>query len=374
MVSAMLRDPWRSIGVLGLLTLAAPCQQLEDRSAPEPRRDAIQATVARLATEEFDRDALLAVIDAGDAAVLPLIEALDHAVREARGPPAERIGRALRAIGVPAARENEPVLEILRRQLTATPAASNPALDALVETLSELAWQTPDLVPRLAASFDDLEDPLVQTLLHVRERGYLRLARRITVPEDPNAQGLPDARFDAEILFDRELAACMEPHRASPDVRALVAALHADSQPGTCQFRMDWGVIARGITPEGARVLVRDAAARSLARIDPDHPEAALGLALLAADAPDPRERLRAMVALGQRGDVLADDAEIVEVIYQILGDRSDQRLCGETITACGASRFRSKEIRARLEQLAADPNPELAARAKSVLARPERR
>lgn len=371
MVRGMLRDPWRTIGALGLLTLAAPCQQLGDRPTPETRRAEIQGAIARMTADGFDHDALLAVIEAREDAVDPLLEAMGSAVREARGEAARRIGRALQAIGTPAARQNRRLLGILHESTRADPKKWNPALDAVVATLAELAWLAPELLGEFRESFDDLDDPV---MLAFRERRFdknlLRLGFRVTIAPDPDEPNLPVARLDAETLFERELAADWMVHRTDPAVAELIAAIRAESQPTTCMMRFTWGVMAMGESREGARRVVRDAAARALARIDPDHPEAALGLALLAADAPDPRERLRAMVALGQRGDALADETDVREVIHRILGDRSDQRLLAETITACGALGIDSQEIRARLRQLAADPKPELAARARSVLAR----
>lgn len=340
---------------------------------------ALEEAIAHLADEALDPDQLIVVIDAGAEAVDPLVEALDRALLAGRATEASRITRALRAIGEPAATRSERLLAMLSRNLTADASAWNEGYEGLARTIAELAWLDPAGLPKLRSAATDLFHPVVLAGVIAKKVGnrqtsYCRVLGRIALNTDEGDPTSPDLSLDGEDFVLCEFAA----ERAATHGRAalpeVLQLLHRTDPPIGCRVRLEHVGFATRLQPDEAHRLIEAAAARSLARIAPEHPESALGLALLATDAPDPRERVRAMRSLGALGDVVAGNERLLALLLEALGNDANRPLLADAITACGTIGASSAAFRERLKTLSEDERPEIAARANSALRSIERR
>ncbi len=334
---------------------------------------ALEAAIAHLADETLDPDQLIVVIDTGAEAVDPLVEALDRALLAGRATEASRITRALRAIGKPAAARNERLLAMLSRNLTADASAWNEGYEGLARTVAELAWLDPAGLPRLRRAAQDVFNgqtlkKVMRTIMTDDRSSYMRVFGRLAVVASDEDQESPAVSMDGEDLIRCEFAAERAAARGLAAMPELLEVLDAAEAPYLCRIRFERTSISSGLRPDEAHRLLEAAAARSLARLAPEHPKAALGLALLATDAPDPRERVRAMRSLGAMGEAVARDERILDLLLEALGNDANRPLLAEAITACGMIGVSRPAFRERLTTLSQDDRPDIAARARSAL------
>jgi hypothetical protein len=237
----------------------------------------------------------------------------------------------------------------------------------LAETIGALVAHDPRAAPEvrdlLITSIAAGDELRALGQLGPRGEGY-RLAIRLALFESEGDSVRCSARLNGRGVIERALAAELvdsREKRALPDLEAL---LDNEEHPRGAEMR-EVGGTSVGIYMEAdaANAVVWDAASRAIARIDPDHPQAIRGLALMVESADDPRDRVRAAAALGRHG------AAAVEQVDALLGaTRSeDDRLVAEAITALGMIGVTSDDVLARLRSLARDERPEIAKRAEAA-------
>ncbi len=335
--------------------------------AQTPDAEAIPTAIGRLRGERTDHEALGALIDAGDAAVDPLLAALESALAQDRDEQARRILRVLRAIGEPAARRSPVLMQLFGANIQETGGRSTAVRLDLTRTLAKLVWLAPAEMPKLRETVDELYEANKFFLLTGGNDQH-RLLRRLSIAADPQDPTRPEATLAAPDLMDRELAAELAWRDGETVVPALVAAIEGGDHP--TESKISYRNLGTAISVPGqlADEMIRGAAARSLARIAPDHPAALLGHCLLTRGADAPRTRVAAVMALARRGDSIRDEVEVLEALRSILDDDVPDDLLAEAITACGTIGLRDDQIRNRLEVLSNDPRTGIAKRAASVL------
>ncbi len=342
--------------LLGLATTIC-AQEGTDRS--------VAAAIQRLHGDRTDREALVVLIDAGGAAAEPLATALEQAVADQDERAAGRMLRALRALG-PEAADQSPRLFKLFTDRATEDGQPDALLGAVADCACRLAWSDPEHLQTLRTALRRLE--LTKFPMHVLigRVDLLRVVRRLQVEPLPAPDQGPDVSLGSENLLDREFAA--DAANGAHHIPSLVKAMRSQDHP--IQIRLDLGRTtgASLLGAERAHALIHDAAARAIARLDPEHPEAVAGLVLQVFRADDPRDRVRAMRSLGQRGEAVRDDRLVRNALLAGLDDPSHELLLAETITACGMIGVRDDTIRLLLESFARDPRGAIAQRAASVL------
>lgn len=317
----------------------------------------IADAIRELRDERLDARAMEVLIDAGEQAVGPLLTELKGALAgSAADPRAARCLRVLRAIGPRAAQATPALIDMLALVPQDSIHGAFRRGD-IATTIGQLLWLDPELAPRYCETFYARFEPSDLVLIAPAYRGEWALCRLLMLDAPP-------ALASAD-LVDR--LAAIERIRWSADASAvptLVAVLNEPADPQAISIVMEGWRSETSIPESIANDLVRDAASTAIACIHPDHPRARRGLALLLDVADDPRQRIRAAMALGRHGDAARDHCD---ALLQALHS-ADDRLVAEAVTALGMIGDRSDEVLRRLRDLVDDPRPAIAKRAEAAL------
>lgn len=318
----------------------------------------IAAAISTLDEERLDRDAMVLLIEAGEPAVAPLVEALVQVQGESQRPRGARVLRVLRAMEHRAVAACAPLARTVGDLGARRSGEEWGFANDVIATLTRLVPFAPEQAAELRRTlfppdggrpfpFRDLERPGPR----------LRLAYRLLRAEQSLTGDVAAPQLDSRDLFGRELALeqrCRSDYACLPQILEL---LEDDDQPRQL-------VDDILLSPARANRMIHIAAARALARIAPGHPRAirGLGAALLTAD--DPRDRAAAAASLGQHGPAAREEVGVLLLAL----DSDDDQVVAEAVTALGVVGVASEDVLAHLRALAEDPRVPIARRAASAL------
>lgn len=345
--AASMRSRGAEPGLFALLIAGAAVAQ----SAEE-----IDDAISRLGGAREDARSIEFLIDAGEPAVAPLVQALKGVSVDAGHPRFARMLRALRAIG-PRVSEACP-MEVRAR----------------IDRLAPGAWRNPPMESTVVFDIGGGARPGADWINLQKLGGLdvvsLRLIRRAElIAAEPQRSEPVRPAEDADV-FELEFAADLVDGQDRRALPWLLDLLDDADHPATVAVALGPTAIEVNVSKETAKTIVESAASAAVARIDPDHPEAVRGLARMVEAADDPRERVGAAAALGRHGQLAS---EHVPALLHAL-DSDDDRLVAEAVTALGMIGVGSKPVVARLRVLSEDSRSAIAARAKAALRALEKR
>lgn len=319
----------------------------------------LAAAIERLDGPTTDARAMALLIDAGAEPVDDLMAELSGAADEPADPKFRRILRVLRALGPDAATAATAVTDIVcSKQLDHSPAAQDLVLDA-IETVTTLVASEHD---RARAAWQQLARHQTTRVFKGRDvvRPLQAWASLQAVAFPMTGEWSVTADFDHPEPVRIALAVKRVDPRTPDLVRRLVALLENPHQPDL----LITGDLAERLEQSTANHIVWDAATTTLARIDPDHPQAIRGLGILVRSADDPRERCRAAMSLGHHGAAARSEVEALLTA----AESDDATVVAEAVTALSMIGDRQEAVIRRLTSLSEDPRRSIARRAGAAL------